>query len=122
MTMGPNLTPPLYFRWSGLFTYCLGCQWADSSSLLIRSSRPAGYLRSRERGKMSRFSLFSLRFRLTLLFFLAVLATTGLWLYGAWVDSNWQPPHLLPYLMLGSLLILILAWLGSDWFTLQRVD
>jgi len=71
---------------------------------------------------MSRFSLTSLRFRLALLIFLAVLAAVGLWLYSAWVDSHWQPPHFLPVVALGGLLIVILAWLWSDWLTLQRVN
>jgi len=71
---------------------------------------------------MSRFSLASLRFRLALLIFLAVLAASGLWFYSAWVDRQWQPPHFLPIVSLGSLLILILAWLGSDWLTLQRIN
>lgn len=71
---------------------------------------------------MSRFSLTSLRFRLVLLMFLAVLAVAGLWFYSAWVDSHWQPPHVLPFVALGSLLLVILAWLRSDWFTLQRIN
>jgi diguanylate cyclase (GGDEF)-like protein/PAS domain S-box-containing protein len=71
---------------------------------------------------MPRFSLSSLRFRLALLIFLAVLAASGLWLYSAWVDSQWQPPHFLPVVALGSLLLVILAWLRSDWLTLQQVN
>src|SRR6185436_5286548 len=101
----------------------MGCEWASSGLLLGRaSSLKTRSLPRPEKGKMSRFSLASLRFRLALLIFLAVLAASGLWLYSTWVDRQWQPPHFLPIVSLGSLLIMILIWLGSDWLTLQRVN
>jgi diguanylate cyclase (GGDEF)-like protein/PAS domain S-box-containing protein len=118
-----DLTPPVYFRHLLLPDAWVGCAWASSGLLLGDASHLKTRLSlRREKGKMSGFSLVSLRFRLALLIFLAVLAAAGLWLYSAWVDRQWQPPHFLPAVALGGLLIVILAWLGSDWLTLQRVN
>jgi len=121
-----DLTPRLYFKHILPFSPCIFCEWADSSTLLVSDSptRKERYPLSQERGdkgKMPRFSLTSLRLRLVCLFFLAAGLAAGLWLYSARVDGRWQPPHWLPILMLGSLLLLVIAWLVSDLVSLRRL-